>query len=57
MVRLRQLFRNIDLQIELDKEEDPEVQTCAEVETLKQMFQELITTKRFEVNDFLEKED
>lgn len=31
--------------------------TSAEVEQLKKLFQELLDTRRFEINDFLEKED
>jgi hypothetical protein len=33
------------------------LKTSADVEQLKVMFQELIDTKRFEINDFLYKED
>jgi tetratricopeptide (TPR) repeat protein len=35
----------------------PQEDTSLEVEQLKKLFQELLDTRRFEINDFLQKED
>jgi hypothetical protein len=59
--RLRTMqFQNTNLDVEAGnkrKTNTPEEDTSAEVEQLKKLFQELLDTRRFEINDFLEKED
>ena len=53
-------FQNIDVDVQDgagSKNAQPPEDTSAEVELLKKLFQELLDTRRFEINDFLQKED
>jgi len=59
--RLRNMqFQDIDVDVQDgggSKNAQPPEDTSAEVEQLKRLFQDLLDTRRFEINDFLQKED
>ena len=54
-------FQNTDVETtstaQNSKNSQRQEDTSAEVEQLKKLFQELLDTRRFEINDFLEKGD
>lgn len=47
-------YKNIDIE---NSAQNDNKNSSFEVDLLKKMFQELLDTKRFEINDFLLKED